>query len=221
MNERQNWTLSKLMLEQAVKTALKREATQKNRQVVGKLAYGVPNLVKLQNKNKQVIANIRRNYQRYKPFNLRSYEEAVNAARTGNVRGVKAFLSLGHHVNATSNDVSIPRTTLLKEAAKFGQDNVIKLLLKRGARINQGNIDNTTPLMWSLIQMHPKTANLLLRSGSRTTLKNRRGRTAASIAANMERSDFPRYRKLLLKIRKYANSENMKKSRLRIGRSMR
>ena len=80
-----------------------------------------------------------------------------NAARDGNVEGVKHYLWIGRDVNAKDLNGFTP----LHLAARKGRKEVAKLLLTKGADVNAKANDGTTPLDWAIQKSRTETADLI------------------------------------------------------------
>ena len=84
-------------------------------------------------------------------------------------------------IDAQKADVNVADTALgmtpLSYAALFGHQNVIELLLDRGARVNQPNRDGGTALHSAAFLGRVSITRLLLKAGADGAVKNERGET--------------------------------------------
>lgn len=62
----------------------------------------------------------------------------------------------------------------------------VKLLLARGANINQSRSDGQTPLMIAVLQKNISLVEILLAAGADVTLKNKRGEMALNLVSNCD-----------------------------------
>jgi ankyrin repeat protein len=108
------------------------------------------------------------------------------AAYKRNVAAAQALLAKGAKVNR-------PGWTPLHYAAASGDDEIAKLLIARGARLDAPSPPASgayTPLMMAAREGQQATALLLLRQGAKTDAKNSEGLTAAQIAERAGRADI-------------------------------
>lgn len=77
--------------------------------------------------------------------------------------------------------------TPLAYAAYQGNDNIVRLLIQRGARVNadaqRGRVYVNTPLMMAAIQGHERVVRSLLAAGADADVRINGGHTAAELAA--------------------------------------
>jgi ankyrin repeat protein len=66
-------------------------------------------------------------------------------------------------------------TTLLHSMCEARSQNVVAMLLRRGARVNALDLNSDTPLHLTIIRGHGPIVNLLLRHNANTTIQNQRG----------------------------------------------
>jgi ankyrin repeat protein len=104
------------------------------------------------------------------------------AAFTHNTPAVIAMLAKGAVVNR-------PGWTALHHAAASGDDDIAKILLRHGARIDAEAPAKFTPLMIAAREGQESTVRLLLEEGADANRKNSESLTAAQIAL---RADKPR-----------------------------
>ena len=73
----------------------------------------------------------------------RELRHLFDACTQGNVEVVNSLLDSGFDINATDED----DITALQLAAASGQEQVVRLLLVRGAAVDQANLTGWTPLL--------------------------------------------------------------------------
>ena len=71
---------------------------------------------------------------------------------------------------------------MLHLASQGGHDNVVQLLLQRGATLDRKNDDGETPLISATRNHHNATIKLLLNAGAAIDIKNKCGETALIVA---------------------------------------
>jgi ankyrin repeat protein len=89
--------------------------------------------------------------------------------------------------------VNRPGWTPLHYAAASGDEDIARLLIKRGARVDAVSppaSGSLTPLMMAAREGKPDMAVFLLRQGANPQLKNTEGLSAAQIAERAERADI-------------------------------
>ncbi len=103
------------------------------------------------------------------------------AARAGDAEKVNALLNVGANPEAVNQDGK----SVLNLAAESGASpELLKLLLRRGAAVNQADNEGVTPLMWAAQRGDVESARALLSAGARADLKSRAGLDAATYADN-------------------------------------
>ena len=92
----------------------------------------------------------------------------IDAAEAGNIEAVKKHLAAGMDVNAKDEDGVTP----LHEAALWGHNEVVELLIANGAEVNaiivSGRNQGKTPLDLAIWRKKTETADLLGKHGGRT-----------------------------------------------------
>lgn len=101
------------------------------------------------------------------------------AAQNGKRKATEALLAAGADVNTP---VAKGGYTPLMLAALSGSDELAKLLIDRGAKVNAKNPGGVTALMIAAAGNHTNVAMLLLKSGAEVEAQSDDGRTALSIA---------------------------------------
>lgn len=84
--------------------------------------------------------------------------------------------------NATLNQLNSLGFTLLSEAVKRADLDVVSLLLDKQADVNSQNQDGSTALMWAASQGHRALIALLIQKGAQVGLRDRKRGTAISWA---------------------------------------
>jgi hypothetical protein len=112
------------------------------------------------------------------------------AVATGNSGEVERLLKTGTSVNAKQRGSG---STPLNTAAVFGQTEIAKLLLKKGADVSIANRDGNTALHIASFFTHTEFVELLLKNGASVSVKSRRGETpldsvSADWSPQMERT---------------------------------
>lgn len=103
-----------------------------------------------------------------------------NAAEAGDVNAVRTLLERGANPN---NRVGSKEATALILAAQKGHDDIIQLLVSRGAEIDAQNTDGVTAVFMAALNGHLSTIRLLARQGAKLDLKtNPHGWTALMAA---------------------------------------
>ena len=102
----------------------------------------------------------------------------IDAARDGNIEAVKQHLAAGADVNAKDENGWTP----LNSAAEKGRNQIVKLLIEKGADLNAG-----TPLIFAAGEGHMEVVELLIAAGTdvNTKANDQLGGTALHITANL------------------------------------
>jgi len=89
------------------------------------------------------------------------------AAQLGHVDVVRALLDAGEDPNRYNPEGNHSHSTPLHQAAFVGRDDVVRLLVERGARLDiKDTLWNGTPLGWALHGNQPATADYLRSKGA-------------------------------------------------------
>lgn len=99
------------------------------------------------------------------------------AARTGDLDGIKRYLSEGADINELSPETNI---SALSWATMMGKTEATKLLIEQGADLNVRQEDGGTPLHIAVALGRSEIAELLINEGADVNAKNRRGDVPAS-----------------------------------------
>ena len=102
----------------------------------------------------------------------------LKAAQDGNIEAVKQHLAAGADMNVKDENGWTP----LNSAAVKGRNQIVKLLIEKGADLNAG-----TPLIFAATDGHVKVLELLIAAGTDVNAKanDQLGGTALHIAANL------------------------------------
>ncbi len=119
--------------------------------------------------------------------------EFFTAIKTGNNVAIKAFINLKPSL---ANERDTDQVTPLANAALAGNDEIVKLLVENGAKIDQGTQDNRTPLMLAVFGRHPDIIDYLLKNGADVNAATKSKNITPLIVA-AERGDQAIVKKLL------------------------
>jgi tetratricopeptide (TPR) repeat protein len=111
----------------------------------------------------------------------------ILAARDGNLVNVNAALTEGADINAKMPPIG--RTALIW-ASEQGHVEVVKLLLQKGANVDEKNFTGGTALMAALEQGQIEIIKLLIGKGADVNIKDINGATPLRKAKEMGRSDI-------------------------------
>lgn len=90
----------------------------------------------------------------------------------------KLLLARGADVNATRERNEQSGETALTAATTFGDLDIMRYLLDKGADVNFQGVLGETPLMYGAIQTEPEVVRLLLNRGAKANTQNKKGETA-------------------------------------------
>ena len=107
----------------------------------------------------------------------------IQACRTGDLKSVKRFLAYGVPINST---LSNEKYSLIHFASQFGQMEIVKYLIKKGANINAKNLQGTTPLHKAVFYKRNETAKYLIDQGAKINDQDSYKQTALHIAVEVE-----------------------------------
>ena len=107
-------------------------------------------------------------------------EKAITATVNGNTQAVASWLDEGGCVDARWAEFD--GATLLITAAHEGQEEVVRMLLQRGASVNLQNSDGFTALMLAAFYGHTTVVQALLDAKADASLQDIDGYTALMCA---------------------------------------
>jgi ankyrin repeat protein len=117
------------------------------------------------------------------------YNNIPRAAQTSDVPKIRSLLSEGYSPNQTDENGG---TTGLHIAASTGNLQIIAILYKAGANINQRDNVGSTPLDYAAQRDHLEAAKLLLEIKANADNQNKNGMTALMFAAKTGDIDLVR-----------------------------
>ena len=96
-------------------------------------------------------------------MNWREFTLLHDMAHTGDVHKARLLIDYGAHIDAIDDEYS---TTPLGYAARWGHQDIVMLLLERGANPNEANAEWATPLKWAEKKDHHTVAGILRDAGA-------------------------------------------------------
>ena len=118
----------------------------------------------------------------------RDKDEAIRIAVADNdIESLERLLREGADINAAKGKYE---TSILMEAAVRGNLAIIKLLLERGANVNQADRDGWTALMGATVEGRIESVKLLLDNGADVNAKNHDGERALVMATRMKHAEI-------------------------------
>ncbi|XP_042351216.1 M-phase phosphoprotein 8 [Plectropomus leopardus] len=119
-----------------------------------------------------------------------SPSELRDAVKSGDYMAVKLALNSKEDYNLDQEDVSGMSLSML--AAAGGQDDILRLLIKKGVRVNGKQKNGTTALMHAAEKNFLTTVAILLEAGSYVNAQNYGGETALMKACKRGNADVVR-----------------------------
>ncbi|XP_067889790.1 M-phase phosphoprotein 8 isoform X2 [Heterodontus francisci] len=113
-----------------------------------------------------------------------------DAVKSGNYLAVKLALNSGQEYNLDQEDPS--GMNLVMFAAAGGQDDILRLLIKKGAKISSRQKNGTTALMHAAEKNYLTTVAILLEAGSQVNVQQISGETALMKACKRGNADIVR-----------------------------
>ncbi|XP_041054842.1 M-phase phosphoprotein 8 [Carcharodon carcharias] len=113
-----------------------------------------------------------------------------DAVKSGNYLTVKLALNSGQEYNLDQEDPS--GMNLVMFAAAGGQDDILRLLIKKGAKISSRQKNGTTALMHAAEKNYLTTVAILLEAGSQVNVQQISGETALMKACKRGNADIVR-----------------------------
>ncbi|KAM9319302.1 M-phase phosphoprotein 8 [Gastrophryne carolinensis] len=118
------------------------------------------------------------------------YSVLKEAVKNGDYTTVKYALNSKEEYNLEQEDLS--GMTLVMMAAAAGQDDVLRLLIRKGAKINSKQKNGTTALIHAAEKNHLTTVSILLDAGAFVNLQQGTGETALMKACKKGNYDIAR-----------------------------
>jgi ankyrin repeat protein len=154
-----------------------------------------PNIVEAERGDSGLILALRENAG--KVFNLLLNTKGIDLELKIN-NGDNALMIAAHKANkeavaallARKVEVNRPGWTALHYAAYAGSEDIVRMLLDKGAALDARSPNNTTPIMMAAWGGHIMTVKLLLDQGADATLKNDVNMTAMDFARSVGRTDI-------------------------------
>jgi ankyrin repeat protein len=115
------------------------------------------------------------------------------ASRAGYTDLVRALLGHGADPNARDKVKGYGDSCLMQAAAK-GHVEIVKDLIRKGARVNDANEQGFTPLIYAAWFGHLEVVEILLKAGTRINAKAKNGDTALKLA---EKHGYPEVAEIL------------------------
>jgi hypothetical protein len=101
------------------------------------------------------------------------------SAEKGDLPGVETFLSQKVDVNATNDEGLTP----LQVAASFGKSDIVKYLVREGAKVDLVDEKGNSALLNAVYHDHPDTVKVLADLGANVNIQNKKGDTPLLMAA--------------------------------------
>lgn len=106
-------------------------------------------------------------------------DQLLEAALQGHVKTLTFLLDHGVDVNFQDEQYG---ASALHAAAQGGREEIVKLLLKRGADVNLKSKEGNTPLMAAAYNHHESVVRILVTAGAEVNIQNQADETALSLA---------------------------------------
>ncbi len=116
--------------------------------------------------------------------------QMIAAARIGDLERVQYLIGKVDDINAREEVVGNGHTALFN-AASAGHTDIVKFLIKKGAKLNE-QPGEVTPLIMAAWAGHTETVLVLLQAGSNPNAKDESGWTALTFAARKGYLDIAR-----------------------------
>ncbi len=123
------------------------------------------------------------------PVNKQQVDEMVRAVMGGNLKKVQAALNSNLDINGFYNKDGL---TLLMAAIYFGQNEIVKFLIDKGADVNAKANNGGTSLILASLKGHEDVVKILLAKGADVNAKTNEGLTALSAARYKEHQGIVR-----------------------------
>jgi len=106
-------------------------------------------------------------------------DQLLEAALQGQVKTFKFLLDHGVDVNYQDEQYG---ATALHTSSQGGKEDIVKILLKRGADVNLKSKEGNAPLMAAAFNHHESVVKILLEAGAEVNAQNQADDTALSLA---------------------------------------
>ena len=108
----------------------------------------------------------------------------IQVCITGKLNNLKYLVS--HHGINVNQTFLNEKYSLIHFAAEYGQKEILKYLIKKGANVNAKSINGTTPLQKAVLNKKIETANYLIDQGAKINDQDSYKQTALHIAVEVE-----------------------------------
>ena len=116
-------------------------------------------------------------------------DELMEAALLGHIRTLTFYLDHGADVNFQDSRYG---ATALQAASQTGEEKIVRLLLKRGAKVNLQDKEGSTALMAAAYNGRDEIIKILLEAGAEVNQKSLADETALSLAREERQEDIIR-----------------------------
>lgn len=111
-------------------------------------------------------------------FGAEPSQDMIKAVKSGDIKSISSLIKTKEDANsALSNGKSILMLSIWEQ-----KDNIVKMLIDKGADINAKDESGKTPLMLAVWKENLAIVKLLIKNGADKTAKNKENLTAADIA---------------------------------------
>lgn len=108
-------------------------------------------------------------------------EKALWCIKNGEIGDLKTLLSQS---NTKADDLILKKRPAILHAADYGQTEVVKFLIEKGANVNIVDEYGICPLLAAIWEGHAETAEVLLKSGAKKDMKSPEGKSISEEAPN-------------------------------------
>jgi len=118
-----------------------------------------------------------------------NFQSFWTAAAEGDVATISAMLADGMDVNVDASS-RLEKKNALMIAAEFGNNEIAKTLVARGADVNAGEQNGQTPVMLAAVEGHEETVRILLSAGANVNARDKYGGSVLFYAVWGKRSSI-------------------------------